>query len=137
MRGRDRRLHHHARGLLLARGRSADAERELRAAVFSPTGGYTRVNHDLGDLLVRLGRPRDAIAVLEPVLRGGIDGSNAYVTHAEVHELLARAWSDAGEPARALPHLRYVVTAWRRADPAYAPRRRAAERALARVSGGR
>jgi DNA-binding SARP family transcriptional activator/TolB-like protein len=136
--GRDRLLHHHIRGLLLAaRGDSAGAERELRQAIVSPTFGYTRTNLELGRLLLTQRRPGEAVAVLSPALRGPLDASNTYVTHTELHELLARAFDAAGEADSAAAHYRWVVTAWRAADPPFRPRWEAARRRLGALQPGR
>jgi len=62
--GRDRRLHHYVRGLLLeARHDWAGAEAELRLAISSPNLGYTRINLELTRALVAQNRPREAILV--------------------------------------------------------------------------
>jgi tetratricopeptide (TPR) repeat protein len=69
--GRDSRIHHHVRGLLLAaRGSDSTAVAEFRRATFSVTGGYTRTNVEMAKALIRLGRYADAVAILEPALRG-------------------------------------------------------------------
>jgi predicted Zn-dependent protease len=116
--GRDRRLHHYARGLLLkARGRREEAVAEFRAAMFSPNLGYTRVNLELGRLYLDLGRPYDAIAVLSPALRGSLEASNLYVTHTEVHALLARAFAATGASDSAAVHDAYVARALAHSDP--------------------
>ena len=107
--GRDRRLHHYARGLLLeADGHREEAAVELRAAIFSPNFGYTRVNLELGRLYLDLGRPHEAIRVLSPALRGSIEASNLYVTHTELHALLARAFAATGAADSAAVHREYV-----------------------------
>jgi tetratricopeptide (TPR) repeat protein len=127
--GRDRVLHHHIRGLLLvARGDSGQAERELRQAIVSPTLGYTRTNLELGRLLLARRRPREAAAILAPALRGVLDASNSYVTHTELHELLARAYDAAGAADSAAAHYRWVVTMWRASDAQFRPRWEAARR---------
>ncbi|MGI9180109.1 MAG: tetratricopeptide repeat protein, partial [Longimicrobiaceae bacterium] len=122
--GRDRRLHHHVRGLLLsARGQPEEAVAEFRRAIFSSSGGgYTRSSFELGRLLVDLGRPREAIAVLQPALRGPLDAANLYLTRTELHELLGRAFEAAGQPDSAAAHYQRVVTAWDHADPEVHPR---------------
>lgn len=121
---RDRRMHHYVRGLLWrARGDDRQAAAAFRRALDSPTHGYTRISLELGRLLLRQGRPREAAELLEPALRGSLEASNLYVTRTELHELLARAWTAAGEPARARPHLRAVDAAWSAAEPAFAVRR--------------
>jgi DNA-binding SARP family transcriptional activator len=128
--GRDRRLHHHLRGLLLlARGDRAGATVEFRRAIHSPTFGYTRTNLELGRTLLALGRAREAAVVLAPALRGNLESSNYYVTHAELHEALAQAYDAAGQRDSARVHYAWVANAWRRAD---APFHQRAERALAR-----
>src|SRR5213078_4637969 len=102
--------------------------------VFSPTYGYTRTNLELARALMIIGRPRDAVAVLQPALRGPLDASNRYVTHTELHEMLARAFEAAGEGDSAVAHYRWVVHAWRRADPEFQPRRDFAQRRPARTA---
>jgi predicted Zn-dependent protease len=134
--GRDRQLFHHLRGLLLiARNRPAEAEREFRQAVWSLTYGYTRTNFELARALMTLGRPREAIAVLQPAFRGPLDASNLYVTHTELHEMLARAFDAAGERDSAVTHYRWVVAAWRNADPEFRPRFDQDARRLIQLSG--
>ena len=122
--GRDWRLHHHVRGLLLvARGQLEPAAAEFRRAIYSPTVGYTRTNLELANVLLRLRRPHEALAVLQPSLRGGIEGSSLYVTHSELHEALGRAWEAAGRPDSAVVQYRHVLAAWRDADPPLRARR--------------
>ena len=129
--GRDRKGHHFLRGLLLAaQGKDEDAVAAYRAAVHSWSFGYTRVNYELARALLRLGRPADAIPVLQPALRGSIDASNLYITRTDLHELLAQAFDQAGQPDSAAAHYRSVVQAWRRADPQFRSRRQAAEARL-------
>jgi DNA-binding SARP family transcriptional activator/TolB-like protein len=130
---RDARSHHYVRGLLWqARGNDREAAAAFRRALESPTHGNTRINLELGRLLLRQGRAREAAEVLEPALRGSLESSNLYVTRTELHELLARAWTAAGEPDRARPHLRAVDVAWSAADPEFAARR---ARLLAELGG--
>ena len=76
-------------------------------------------------------RPRDAVAILQPALRGAIDASNLYVTRTELHELLAQAWDAAGNLDSAAVHYAWIAKAWRAADPALAPRLNAARTRLA------
>jgi len=134
--GRDRLLHYHVRGLIaLAEGRRADAETDLRRAIFSPVAGYTRTNLELGRLLLARGRPREAIAILSPALRGPLQASNLYVTRTELHELLARAFELAGASDSAAVYYAHVADAWRRADAAFQPRRAAAAARLAALRG--
>ena len=131
--GRDRRLHHHVRGLwLAARGDDEGAVAEFRRSILSWNFGYTRTNYELARALIRLGRPTEAVAVLQPALRGSVEASNLYATRTGIHELLAEAWEAAGRPDSAAAHYRTVAAAWRRADPALRPRwERARDRVLA------
>ena len=137
-RGRDRRLHHHVRGLLwLARGQPNEAMAELQRAVYSPTLGYTRTNLELAKLYLRLDRPRDAVAILQPALRGSLEASNMYVTRTELHELLASAHDSAGARDSAATHYAAVVHAWRNAEPRFRARwKRASDRHDALVRSG-
>ena len=128
---RDRRLGHYARGLvLLARKDLAGAESAFRSAIVTLPAGYTRINCDLAVVLMDLGRPRDAIAVLQPALRGKVDASNYYATHTEVHALLARAWDAAGGADSAAVHHAWVARAWANGDAPYAERAAAAARSF-------
>jgi len=128
---RDQRLHHYVRGLLLtARGSGEDAVREFREAIWSPTIGFTRVNYELAKLYLRLGRPREAVDLLQKGLRGSLDAANFYTTRTELHELLGRAWLAAGRRDSAGAHLREVVKAWEHADPPYMARRDSALRLM-------
>lgn len=118
--GRDRRSHHYVRGLLLiARKQDAAAAEELRQAIHSPTNGFTRINYELGKVLLRLNRAREAVPVVRAALHGGIDGSNLYVTRTELHELLAQAFDQLGNRDSAAVHYRAVTRAWARSDPAF------------------
>ena len=121
--GRDRQLHAYVRGLLLlARNDLPGAEKNFRAAICSPTAGYTSANSDLGRVLLRLGRPREAVAVVAPALRGKLDASNFYVTHTELHEILAQAWDAAGVADSAATHYAIVAHAWSGGDPTFRAR---------------
>jgi tetratricopeptide (TPR) repeat protein len=116
--GRDGRLHYFLRGLLFQRqGRHADAVDAFRRSLFSLTDGYTRTNLEMARSLMALRRHAEAIAILQPALRGGIDGSNAYVSHTELHEALAQAFEQAGRSDSATVHYAAVEAAWRGADP--------------------
>ena len=131
---RDRRLHHHVRGLVfVARGQDDSAVAEFPRTVYSWNLGYTRTNMALARVYLRRHRPADAVAVLQPALRGSLEASNYYVTRTDVHELLAQAWDAVpGAVARdsAAMHYGVVVRAWSRADPAFAPRLAAARQRL-------
>jgi hypothetical protein len=111
------------RGLLAARAHdAATATRELRASIVSPTFGYTRANYELGQVLRAQHRPVEAIPIVRAALRGGIDGSNLYITRTELHELLAQLFEASGEEDSASVHYAVVTRAWRSADPAFASR---------------
>jgi tetratricopeptide (TPR) repeat protein len=130
--GRDPRLHHYVRGLLLrARGQLPEAAEEFRRGLFSLTDGYTRNSYELARTLLALHRPKDAIAVLQPALRGSLEASNTYVTHTELHEALGQTFEAVAQPDSAAVHYAYVVRAWASAD---APFRARWERARARLA---
>jgi tetratricopeptide (TPR) repeat protein len=116
--GRDFRLHYFLRGLHLQhQNRHAEAVASFRRSLFSLTEGYTRTNLLIATSLMELRRYPEAIAILQPALRGGVDGSNTYVTHTELHEALAHAFHAAGQRDSAAVHYTAVERAWRRADP--------------------
>jgi hypothetical protein len=130
--GRDRRLHHYVRGLLLsARHDDAAAVNELRSAIYSMNAGFTRINYEMARVYLRTHRPRDAVAVLQPTLRGALEASNLYLNRTEIHELLAQAWDAAGVRDSAVAHYSWMAKAWSAADPALAPRVQAARARLA------
>jgi len=116
-------MYHHVLGLLAAiRGVYARAIGEFRAAIFSTTLGYTRTNYQLARVLLRDRRASEAIALLQPALRGPIEASNLYVSRREPRELLAQSWETAGGRDSAIAQYRTVVDAWRAADPTLASR---------------
>ena len=126
--GRSPKLHYFLRGLLLARqNRHAEAVDAFRRAVLSLTDGFTRINSELAKSLVALGRPLEAVAVLQPALRGAVDASNLYITRTELHEQLAQAFTQAGLRDSAATHYRAVEQAWRHADPQFSERYRIAK----------
>ena len=115
---RDNRLYRHAEGLLwLARRQPVEAEAAFREALFSPSMGYTRTNLELGRLLHSLGRSTEAVAVLQPALRGGLDGSPLYTNRTELRGLLGEAWLAAGNADSARHHLSMAAAAWAEGDP--------------------
>lgn len=121
--GRDLRLHHFLRGLVLQRAnRHAEAVEAFRRSMFSLTDGYTRINLEMARSLIELDRHAEAIAVLQPAVRGGVDGGNTYVTHTELHEALARAFDANGQADSASVHWAAVARAWRRADSEFEAR---------------
>jgi tetratricopeptide (TPR) repeat protein len=125
--GRDLQLHYFLRGLLLARqNRHAEAVDQFRRSMFSLTEGYTRTNLELAKSLMALRRYVEAVAILQPVLRGTVDGGATSATHTEVRELLARAYEGAGMRDSAALQYAIVERNWRRADPEFAERYREA-----------
>ena len=125
--GRDQRAHRYLRGMLLvAEGKDNEAVAQLRAAIHSPSNGFTRVNYELGKALLRLNRPAEAVSIVRGALHGDIDGSNLYMTRTDLHELLAQAFERMGARDSAAFHYRTVLNAWKRADPKYYDRREVA-----------
>jgi DNA-binding SARP family transcriptional activator/tetratricopeptide (TPR) repeat protein len=129
---RDPRLHHFVRGLLYSReDRHVPAVSEFERAMQSPTHGYTRISYELAKSLRSLHRYPAAIATVQPLLRGGIEGSALYLTRTEAHELLAQLFSASGQRDSAATHFLAVERAWRSADPQRKVRYDAARRWLA------
>jgi predicted Zn-dependent protease len=84
-------------------------EATIGEAMSAPSIEYTRFNYELAWALLALDRPREAVAALQPALRGSIDAANLYITRTEIHELLARAWDAAGNADRARAHYARVA----------------------------
>ena len=130
--GRDAKLHYFLRGLLFqSQGRDAEAVDAFRRSLFSLTDGYTRINLMMARSLLALHRSAEAIAVLRPAIRGGVDGSNTYTSRTELHEALAQAFEQAGQADSARLHWRAVESGWRHADPEFRERYLAARRKAA------
>jgi DNA-binding SARP family transcriptional activator/tetratricopeptide (TPR) repeat protein len=133
---RDRRLYHHALGLLArARGEPLTAASEFRQAIFSPTIGYTRTNLELGRALLALRQYDEAARVLRAGLRGPVDGPNLYVTRTELHAALGRAFELAGQRDSARAHYRFALAAWNAPEPIYQAARDSVAAGLARLGG--
>jgi DNA-binding SARP family transcriptional activator len=133
----DQRLHHFVRGLVL--GYEGDREGALtayRRAISSWPHGYTRINYEIAKTALALKRPQEAIYPLQAALRGGLEGPQIYITRTELHELLGRAFEEAGRPDSAAGHYRKVVEWWSGGDPHYAARAAAARAWLARRGAG-
>jgi DNA-binding SARP family transcriptional activator len=125
--GRDQRLHHVVRGLLLAaRGDDNEAVSEYRSSIRALMTGYTRTNLVMGRSLLRLGRGAEAVAVLQPALRGGVEASALYASRTELHEMLGLAWEAAGRADSAAVQLRTAARVWSAGDPPYRARSSAA-----------
>ncbi len=109
---RDRSIARHAGAVRdLVRGDTAAAIAGFRTAIYSPTLGFTRSNLRLARLLLAGGRPREAVAVADPALRGSLESGNLYVTHTELHEVLAAACRALGRHDDARRHAAYVQAA--------------------------
>ena len=79
-------------------------------------------------------RPAEAVAVLQPALRGGVEASNLYVTRTDLHEALGQAWEALGTRAgrdSAVAHYRIVARALASGDPSAAVRAAGARDRLA------
>jgi DNA-binding SARP family transcriptional activator len=134
---RDRRLHHYVRAnVLVARGALSDAVDAYRRAIHSPTYGYTRINLELGRVLLALGRGREAVEIARSALHGGLEANNFYVTRTELHELLAQAFEAAGEPDSAAAQYEKVARAWSGGDAAFRARAESARRRVAALLVG-
>ncbi len=121
---RDRRLHFYTRGFIArARGHHEEAAGAFRSSIVSAVGGFTRANYALAGELMLLGRPAEAIPMLESALRGIYEGSALYLTHTELEERLAQAYEAAGNRQRAALLYQRVARNWEPADPAFTPRR--------------
>ncbi|HSJ13586.1 MAG TPA: AAA family ATPase [Longimicrobiales bacterium] len=131
---RDRRLHHYVRGLLHgARGQREAAVAELYRALYSLPYGYSRNNLELARALLEIGRPEEAVRVLQPAFRGWLEAGGFYATRTELHALLGRAFEAAGRPDSATAHYRAVLHAWRTADPVLHAQRDRIQARLARL----
>jgi hypothetical protein len=131
--GRDPSLHHFVRGLLLSRAHQDEAAlKQFRAALHSPTFGYTRINYEIGQSALAVKRPRDGIPMVQGALHGRIEGSGFYVTRTELHEMLARLFDANHQRDSAAAHYAIVERAWRSADPFLKARYEAARLWLAR-----
>jgi serine/threonine protein kinase/Flp pilus assembly protein TadD len=137
--GRDQRLHHYLRALLArARGASEpEIEAHLRAALYSLPNGYSRINLELGQSLMRQGRHAEAASVLGAALRNSAESNGLYATRTEFHALLGEAWDAAGRADSATLHYRAAVNGWRRADPVLRHRVLAIERRLQTLAADR
>lgn len=134
---RDHRLHHYVRALLFrARGRNEEAIAELYRAVFSLPYGYSRNNLELADALLAVGRPAEAVRVLQPAFRGWLEVGGLYTTRPELHLGLGRAFEAAGQADSAAVHYRAVLRAWRFADPPLHARRDSVRARIAALPSG-
>ncbi|HSJ06275.1 MAG TPA: hypothetical protein VK936_06205 [Longimicrobiales bacterium] len=122
--GRDRRLPHYIRGRVhAADGRHQLAIAEYEKAMHSRSNGYALLNLHYARSLVAVGRPVEAIDLLQAPLRGPLDAGNFYAPHTELRIALATAYEAAGMSDRAVAEYRRVLAAWQTADARFAPRR--------------
>jgi DNA-binding SARP family transcriptional activator/TolB-like protein len=116
--GRDRRLHHHVRGLLaMQQGRWLDAEAELQQARWGVAEAWTRSTVALAKTELALGQPRAALVALRDAYATPLDGMGRYQLRSEIDLLMAQAFREAGEADSARLYDGYVRRAWRNADP--------------------
>jgi tetratricopeptide (TPR) repeat protein len=116
--GRDRRLHHYARGRLYAiRGAHARAAESFRAGEYGPTYSLGQIRYGWAQALLALGRADEAVEVLHPLRRRILTSVGSYFSQAEVHLLLAQALGQAGRHQAAREELAWVERAWEGADP--------------------
>ncbi|MCU0624205.1 MAG: hypothetical protein MUF53_10125, partial [Gemmatimonadaceae bacterium] len=107
--GRDRRLHHHVRGLAwLARGDTARAAEAFAAGQWSRTHAWIRTSVRLAEAQLALGRAADAVATLQSCQRQPLESGGLYATRTEVHALLAKAFDAAGQRDSAAVHRDWV-----------------------------
>lgn len=133
--GRDRRLHHHVRGLRLRlEGRWEEAVAAFLEARFSPVEGFVRTNLELARALEKVGRPEQALDVARSALRGPVSASGLYATRTEFQEIAARAFEALDRPDSAAVYHGRVLAAWDRADPILARRVAEARRRRAALS---
>lgn len=131
--GRDRRLHHHIRGLLReAEGDLSGAAIEYRAAIFSPTIGYTLTNLFAARVLMKLGKPAEALPLLRSAQMGPFDGPNLYLSRTVNQEAMAQAFAQAGQQDSARIYNQRVAAAWTHADPVLKSRAEAAVKGASR-----
>lgn len=94
--GRDWRLQHHVRGLLLARaGRHEEAVAAFEAAEWSSTG-WNRTLAERARSELALGRSAEALATLRRAYIVELDAMGRYQPRSELDSLMAEALSQAG-----------------------------------------
>jgi hypothetical protein len=98
-----------------ARGNDAAAYGEFAQASSIAGDGFTMPVVERARTALRLGRPREAVTLLQRTL---LSSYHFYVTHAELHAALAEAWAAARNRDSARVHLAAVERAWVQADPA-------------------
>ncbi len=115
--GRDWRLHHHIRGMLLARqNRHEEAIAEFRAAHWSFTG-WSRTLVEQARSELALGRTEDALETLRKAYIVPLDAMGRYVPRTDLDWHMALTFRQAGQADSAARYAGYVEEAWREADP--------------------
>jgi len=131
--GRDRRLHHHVRGLLYTiRGNHVQAAESFRMGEYAPVYSLGQTRYGWAKALLALGQPEAAVGVLDPLRRRVLSSVGSYFSQAEVHFLLAQALGEAGRVDAAREHLAWAERAWDGADPPFQERLAAARLVLSR-----
>jgi DNA-binding SARP family transcriptional activator/TolB-like protein len=115
--GRDWLLHHHIRGMLLAReNRHEEAIAEFRAAHWSFMG-WSRTLVEQARSERALGRAEDALLTLRKAYIAPLDAMGRYVPRTDLDWHMALTFRQAGQPDSATRYAGYVEEAWREADP--------------------
>ena len=126
---RDRRIHHHLRGLLwTARGRPDSAAREFGAAMYSSSDGFAETSLQLARTLLAAGQPREAIQVLRAGLHNFMDRAGYTTPRTELQDVLWQSYIAVNERDSAATYARRVANAWQHADPILRERRERAYR---------
>jgi tetratricopeptide (TPR) repeat protein len=97
-----------------ARGSDREAYTHFVASTSKAIDGFGMPAIHRAGLATRLGRPREAVGLMQRLLRSQY---HFYVTHPELHLALAEAWAASGNRDSAAAHLAAVGRAWNRADP--------------------
>jgi tetratricopeptide (TPR) repeat protein len=128
---RFRVAHHHVRGMLArSRGDRKLAVEEFRRAEYAVTEAYGRTKTELARTLLELHRPREALQVIQPVLRAGMMGPIYHAPRSEVQEIAGQVWEALGRADSAAVYYRRVLHAWHTADPELHGRRAEVQRRL-------
>ena len=115
--GRDRILHHHARGFIAMHERRwADAERHFATVGRWSAWGWTSALLFEATAQLEAGRPRDAIATLRRGYEVPPDHMSRYIPRAELDLMMAESFRRLGQADSAAVYDAHVRRAWRNAD---------------------
>lgn len=115
--GRDWRLHHHVRGLLLARAnRHEEAISEFQLAQWGELG-FSRTLAEQARSEVAVGRPEEALQTLRRAYIVPLDAMGRYQPRTELDWLMVEAFRAAGRADSAVIYEQWVREAWAEADP--------------------